>query len=139
MRDSRIFIDTAPFIYILEDNPLFSDKTRTKVSSWYNDGALFYTSLFTFSEYCVVPYRLNDTQKINDFEMFLDDAEIFITHFTKEIAMLSANLRAKYSAIKSMDALQLASAIQNNCDVFFTNDRQLKQVAEINCVLVDEL
>lgn len=38
-----------------------------------------------------------------------------------------------------MDALQLASAIQNNCDVFLTNDKQLKQVQEISVLLVDEL
>ena len=38
-----------------------------------------------------------------------------------------------------MDALQLASAIQNHCDVFLTNDKQLKQGEEINVLLVDEL
>ena len=30
-----------------------------------------------------------------------------------------------------MDALQLASAVQNHCDVFLTNDKQLKQVEQM--------
>ena len=63
--------------------------------------------------------------------MFLTDADIFIVPLTKEIANFAAQLRAKYFGLKSMDALQLASAIQNKCDIFLTNDKQLKQVTEI--------
>ena len=37
-----------------------------------------------------------------------------------------------------MDALQLASAITNNCDLFLTNDRQLRQIEEIKCVMLEE-
>lgn len=58
---------------------------------------------------------------------------------TKEVAEYASFIRSKYQGIKAMDALQLASAIQNNCDVFLTNDKQLKQVQEISVLLVDEL
>lgn len=71
--------------------------------------------------------------------MFLTDADISIVPLTKEIAKIAAQLRAKYSGLKSMDALRLASATQNKCDIFLTNDKQLKQVTEIECILVDEL
>ena len=38
-----------------------------------------------------------------------------------------------------MDSIHLATAIVYGCDVFLTNDKQLKQVEEINVLLVDEL
>ncbi|MBP3710472.1 MAG: PIN domain-containing protein [Treponema sp.] len=53
--------------------------------------------------------------------------------------MAAAKIRAKYESIKGMDALHLASAIQNKCTIFLTNDKQLKQVTEIQCVLMDEV
>ena len=32
MNGSKIFIDTAPFIYLLEDNPLYSQQVRKYIS-----------------------------------------------------------------------------------------------------------
>ena len=37
-----------------------------------------------------------------------------------------------------MDALQLASACTQGCDLFLTNDKQLRQFKELLCVTVDE-
>ena len=55
------------------------------------------------------------------------------------ISTQAARIRAKYKGIKGMDSLQLATAIVYGCDVFLTNDKQLKQVTELNVLLVDEL
>lgn len=38
-----------------------------------------------------------------------------------------------------MDALQLAVACLSGCDLFLSNDKQLKQFHEIPCVMIDEL
>jgi predicted nucleic acid-binding protein len=40
---------------------------------------------------------------------------------------------------KAMDALQLAVACLSGCDLFLTNDKQLRQFKEIKCIVVDEL
>ena len=131
MIGSKVFIDTAPFIYALEDNAQFSTTVRKTFSDYYNKEIPLCTSLLTFTEYCVIPYRQNNIRKITDFENFINDAAIFVVPFTAKIA--------KYAGIKAMDALQLAFAIQNGCDAFLTNDKQLRQVTEIRTVLVDEL
>ena len=47
-------------------------------------------------------------------------------------------IRAEYGYFKAMDALQLASACIHGCDLFLTNDKQLKQFKEIPCVTVEE-
>lgn len=139
MTGSKIFIDTAPFIYALEDNEKYSQKVRNLFSKYYALEKLLCTSLLTFAEYCVVPYRENNIQKITDFETFISDAEIQISPFTKEVAKYASYVRAKYSGIKAMDALQLSSAIQFGCDEFLTNDKQLCQIKEINILFIDEI
>ncbi len=139
MIGSKVFIDTAPFIYALEDNAQYSVLVRKTFSDYYNKETALCTSLLTFTEYCVVPYRQNNVQKISDFESFISDANIFVIPFTVQIAKYAAQIRAKYAGIKAMDALQLAFAIQNGCDAFLTNDKQLRQVSEIRIILVDEL
>ena len=139
MIGSKIFIDTAPFIYILEDNARYSSRVRNLVSGYYVANIPLITSPLTFTEYCVVPYRQNALQKIKAFEAFISDADISISLLTKEIAKCAAQIRAKYSGIKAMDALQLASAISSGCDVFLTNDKQLRQIKEIQVLLADDL
>jgi predicted nucleic acid-binding protein len=57
----------------------------------------------------------------------------------REIAVTSYQLRAKYPALKTLDSLQLAAAIESGCDHFFTNDYGLKRVKEINIIIVDEV
>ncbi len=37
-----------------------------------------------------------------------------------------------------MDALQLAAAVTASCDVFLTNDKQLRQFDGVRCVTVEE-
>ena len=38
-----------------------------------------------------------------------------------------------------MDTIQLAVACFEECDLFLTNDKQLRQFKEIRCITVDEL
>ena len=109
------------------------------VSRYFASNVPLVTSPLTFAEYCVVPYRQNALRKIEDFEAFIFDAKITISSLTTDVAKRAAQIRAKYSGIKAMDALQLASAIISGCDVFLTNDKQLRQVDEIQVLLVDDL
>ncbi len=37
-----------------------------------------------------------------------------------------------------MDALQLAAACVLGCDLFLTNDKQLRQFKELRCITVEE-
>ena len=41
------------------------------------------------------------------------------------------DLRAKYTRLKTPDALHLAAAILTGCDVFLTNDKGLSVITEI--------
>lgn len=76
-------------------------------------------------------------EKVKDFFKYgYDNGREFVSSV---IAMKSAQIRAEYKGIKAMDALQLAAACLSKCDLFLTNDKQLKQFKEIQCVTVEEL
>jgi predicted nucleic acid-binding protein len=41
--------------------------------------------------------------------------------------------------LKAMDALQLSIAICSGCQQFLTNDKRLKNISEIEIILIDNL
>ena len=97
------------------------------------------TSPVTIEEYSVFHLKNRKFEYIHAFRAFISDMGIAVRNIDFDTGLLAAELRAKYQGLKAMDAIQLASAIQNRCDVFLTNDKQLRQVEEINVMLVEEL
>lgn len=85
------------------------------------------------------PYQQNNLQLINAFYAFIDGMDIEIKNIDKAIAEKAAKIRAEYKFFKTMDALQLATACLFRCDLFLTNDKQLKQFKEIKCIIIEEL
>ena len=77
--------------------------------------------------------------KIRAYKTFLQDSHILKISIGEDIAEKAAQIRAAYQGMKIADSLQLATAIIYGCDVFLTNDKQLRQVEEIKIQLVDDL
>ena len=134
-----VFFDTSPLIYYLDGIEPFASKVENYMLSAMNEKYSLYTSTITDMEYLVYPYRVNNLVKISAYKSFLTNAHFLKVSINEKMAETAAQIRAKYSGIKSMDALQLASAIISGCDVFLTNDKQLRQVEEMQVLLVDDL
>lgn len=138
----KVFIDTAPFIYFIEgnrDNPLYYDKVRSFLNDCYNNGVQFVTSVITIEEYFVYPYRVNEDKYIDLFERLIQTLNFKVIDIDKSIAKSAAKIRAEYKAFKAMDALQIAIAMLNECDLLLTNDKQLRQFKGIKCITIDDL
>lgn len=54
------------------------------------------------------------------------------------IAERAGRLRGRYKDIKTIDAIQIASAIEVGADAFLTNDKKLKKVEEIKVVVLKD-
>ena len=133
----KIFLDTAPIVYYLENNELYYSAMKRLWKSF--EACDYVTSAVTVTEYLTYPYQQNETKLINDFNAFIDGMEINIKSIDREIAEKAAKIRAEYKFFKTMDALQLATACLSGCDLVLTNDKQLKQFKEIKCLTVEEL
>jgi len=134
---SNIFIDTAPFVYLLEYNEFLTDKTKQVFDNLISN-TKFTTSVITYAEYCVNPKKQNNQRAIDKFKDLLKDIDCDIKNINLKIADITADLRAKYQFLRTPDALQLATAIYHNCNKFVTNDKKLKQMSEIEVVLITD-
>lgn len=133
----RIFLDTSPVVYYLENNVFYYPKMK-KFWKMYEDSD-YITSAVTVTEYLTYPYQQNNMKLINAFYAFVDGMDIEIRSIDKAVAEKAAQIRAEYKFFKTMDSLQLATACLSKCDLFLTNDKQLKQFKEIKCLTVEEL
>lgn len=134
----RVFIDTAPFIYYLEQNPHYFEKAKEFFLDCYENEIEIVTSTITIEEYFVYPYRSGRIELINNFEEFISSLGIRVINIDKRIANQAAMIRAEFKDFKSMDALQIATAIESHCDLFLTNDKQLRQEKKVRCITLDE-
>lgn len=136
---NKIFLDTNPIIYFLEDSKPYSTKVKAFLSDCLLNNCEFYTSTITDAEFMVKPYSENKLADIETYNEFLGSLNVLKCYITESIASRAAQLRALYTNIKLADALQLAAAIESGCDAFLTNDRQMKQVKQANVLLLDDL
>ena len=109
MTDSRIYVDTAPFIYFLEKSALYFDVARSFFIDCKNQSFKLFTSTVTIEEFCVYPLSHNDRQAIVNFETFLNGMNIDVVPVDKNIALKAAEIRAKYTGFKALDAIHLAT------------------------------
>ncbi|WP_375559871.1 type II toxin-antitoxin system VapC family toxin [Bernardetia sp. OM2101] len=135
----RIFIDTAPFIYLIEANPIFVEKVKNYFIEVILNQEKLVTSVITVMEFGVMPERQGKQETILKFRDFLDSMDISVISINEQISVRAYKLRAKYSFLKGMDALQMAVALEENCEKFLTNDDKLKSVTELEVILIDNL
>ena len=135
---SKVFIDTAPLVYYLQKNENLFAKIKKTFLDLDDMDVIFALSDITITEYSVFPYKNNRIDLIYALNDFIATFEVRILHTTRKIADKAAKIRAEYPFFKTMDSLQLAFAYISECDLFLTNDKQLKQFKELNCVMVEE-
>lgn len=97
------------------------------------------TSTVTVEEYLVYPYNSRKLKLVDNFKRFIQVMNIEVINIDSEIAEEGAKIRSRHQYFKGMAALQIATPVVSRCDMFFTNDKQLRQEKELPCVTVDEL
>lgn len=135
----RVFIDTAPMIYYLENSSLYMDSIKKFFTRCMKENIQLVTSTITIEEYLVFPYSSEKMELVDNFKRFIKFMNIEIVNIDPLIAEQGAKIRGKYKNFKAMDALQIATAIVSGCDMFFTNDKQLRQEKELPCMTMEDL
>ncbi|VAW34098.1 PilT protein-like [hydrothermal vent metagenome] len=135
----RLFVDTAPVIYYVEQNPHYQPQVDA-IFERVDAGQLhIVTSPITLSECLIFPIRSGNEQLQKDFqELLVRGAYTEFVLINEAIAIHAAKLRANYN-LTLTDAIQLATAVAAKCDAFLTNDKQLKRVPDIRILVVGEL
>jgi len=135
----KIFIDTAPFIYLIEDHPVFAVKVKQVITQAIVNNDPLVTSIITYMEFGVKPEKAHRQDLIRNLDELMERLNIDLLNADKEAAKQAYQLRAKYDFLRGMDALQVGIAMKEGCQLFITNDKKLKKIAEIPVRIIEEL
>ena len=124
----RVFLDSAPMIYHLEDIKPYSILT-TEVFTALAKGELeAVLSTVSIAELLTKPFKEGRDNQIAVFEAFvlsLPQTRLSVPTYT--IAKQAARLRGQYG-IRTPDALLFSTAQAERCDAFLTNDIRLRKL-----------
>lgn len=135
----RVFVDTAPIIYYLENHPQYKDSIIKFFTMCMEKNIQVITSAITIEEYLVFPFSSGKMELTDNFKRFLEYMNVEVVDINSTIAEQGAKIRGQYKNFKAMDALQIATAIVSGCDMFFTNDKQLRQEKELPCITMEDI
>lgn len=137
--DAVIAMDTAPFIYYLEEHPVYLPLLDPLFDAIEAGAVQAITSTVTLLEVLVAPHRDGNDDLVDRYRrMLLDTRGVDVRPVSEQVAETAARLRGDYT-VRTPDAIQLATAICGQASIFLTNDRRLPSLPDIEVFLVDDL
>lgn len=133
-----VAVDTALFIYFLEEHPIFLPVVRALFMSADRGEREIVTSAITLLEVLVVPLRAHQFPLADRYEALLTKSRgIRLVEVDHGQLRTAARLRSLHG-FRTPDALQLAAALTAHCSTFITNDRRLGEVPGLRTVQLSE-
>ena len=123
----RIYLDSAPLIYLVENISPYVEQLVQRLSP---EDVHQVCSDLTRLECRVKPLRDGNTALLTAFDSYFTEIISETVPLSHTVMDLATEIRARYG-FKTPDAIHLACAAVTNCDLFLTNDRQLRQFDEI--------
>jgi len=128
-------LDTNIFIYHFQNNLDYINQVDNIFVSLAKGENKAITSIITLIE--LLSFKAEDTEieKIQD--AFQSTPNLKVFPITDEIALKAARIRRKYG-YRASDAIQIATALFANADIFITNDKRLQGFNEIKIKLLND-
>ena len=137
-RHRVVGLDTAPFIYFIEDVAPYADLIEPAFSLLENHRLHAVTSAVTLAEILTKPLAEKKYSLIDEIKFTLKTfSTLSMVAIDERLAEAAALIRARY-AIRLPDALQIAAAIQGDATLFITNDKRIKRVDAIEVVVLSD-
>ena len=138
-RINSIFIDTAPIIYYIEAHPQFGPLAKEVVGAFQAGNLNAYTSVITLVEVLPKPVERGDEKLARRFAEFLKHGRnLTMVEISEATAETAGKLRGRYSFLQTVDAIQLAAALDVEAGAFLTNDAKLQQFNELKVIILKD-
>jgi predicted nucleic acid-binding protein len=139
VRINSIFIDTAPIIYYIEAHPQFGPLAKEVVIAFQSGNLKAYCSVITLAEVLVKPVERGDEKLVRTFAEFLKNGRnLTMIEISEGTAETAGRLRGRYTFLKTVDAIQLAAALEVGVGAFLTNDVKLQQINELKVIILKD-
>lgn len=136
--NSIVYVDTAIVIYSMERFPNYFPLLEPMWRQSQTSEIQVITSELTLLETLVMPLRNGNTDLIDCYERMLLSSEISLISINQTILKQAANLRSTTN-LKTPDAIHAATAINQNCKIFLTNDAGLRNIPLPSVIVLKDL
>jgi predicted nucleic acid-binding protein len=139
LRGAIVGLDTAPLIYLIEENPAYLPTIKPFFEAIDRGDFEVITSTLTLAEVLVHPLRRGDHELADQYRHILLHANHVATVSVSDaIAEEAAQLRARHG-LRTPDAIQLATATRSGASAFLTNDTRLPALASLRMLVLADL
>lgn len=126
-KGATVYLDTNPIIYLTEGNTAFKASITSLFAEFERAGARLITSELALTEALVLPLRQADEELVAVYERLFDDL-IETLPVSREVLIMATRLRAETPALKTPDAIHLATALLAKADAFLSSDQGIKNL-----------
>ena len=134
-----VYLDTNIIIYAVEGYETHAARIKFVLRGMTDGEITAVTSELTVAEVLVKPKRDTNLKLEEAYRQFLlPTASFRNSAVSREILEAAADIRA-HSALKLPDAIHFASAINEGCDSFLTNDDRFEGMTGIKVMLLSHL
>ncbi|MBW4571577.1 MAG: PIN domain-containing protein [Tolypothrix carrinoi HA7290-LM1] len=138
LQGTIVGLDTAPLIYFIEQNPTYLEMMRLFFRALNQGDFMVVTSVVTIPEVLVYPLRQGNITLAQQYRDILFNSQVTTIEVVPNIAETAAQLRADYN-LKTPDAIQMATAINEGASFFLTNDGRLPSLPGLSVLVLDQL
>ena len=122
---ATVLVDTAPWIYILEDHPVWASQFVGLFEAAERGRLQLALTTVTLAEVLAGPFKAKQTALAKRYEKAL--GRYHVVPLSAQVAVMAAQLRVQYR-LKLPDAVQLASALDIGAAALITHDRDFSKV-----------
>lgn len=124
------FCDSVVLIYYLDHIGPLQVQAAQRLAALRTAGDTVAVSDLIRMECRVVPLRVGDAARLARFDGFFQQPDIYILPLTAAVIDRATAIRAQHG-FKTVDAINLATAVVHGCGRFLTNDVQLSRFPDI--------
>ena len=122
-----MLVDTAPWIYVLEDHPVFAPRFTGLFEAAELGRIQLALTTVTLAEVLTGPLKAKQTALAKRYEKAL--GRYHVVPLSAQVALMAAQLWVQYR-LKLPDAVQLASALDIGAAALVTHDRDFSKVLD---------
>ena len=139
LKGKRVYFDANIFIYLIEGNTKYDHIIEELRDLILHEAFSVHSCDMVISE-ILPPMVKNDDQKAikGTIDLLCNSGAVFLGSVSREICIQAGFLRGKHG-MSTPDALHVASAIEQECDVFLTNDKGIRVPGGMERILILDL
>ena len=124
-----IYLAANVVIYAVENPAIFGPRAQARLRT-ISQADRIAASELTRMECCNYPLRVADFALLRRYDVFFARSDVTLVPISDSIFRRATVIQAQYD-FATVDAIHLAVAVENGCQIFLTNDHRLDRCTDV--------